>query len=75
MCHKKMTNLKGKKQADKIEKIKRNKEKSRIRETKHLLTNADISTDITVRYPKNNQKPKFIEKRKKSSKTEKLKNV
>ena len=51
------------------------KKKSRIRETKHLSTDADIITDITVRWTKNTKKPNFIEKRKKSSKTEKLKNV
>ena len=42
--------------------VKRLKEKSRIRETKHLST-------------KNTPKPDFFEKRKKSSKTQKLKNV
>ena len=50
-------------------------EKSRIRETKHLSTDADSSTDITVGWTKNTQKPDFFEKRKKSSKTQKLKNV
>ena len=49
--------------------------KSRIRETKHLSTDADISTNTTAGWPKNTQKPKFIEKRKKSSKLEKLKTV
>ena len=49
--------------------------KSRIRETKHLLTDADSSTDTTVGWTKNTQKPNFFEKRKKSSKTQKLKNV
>ena len=29
LCHKNLTNLKGKKQSDKIEKIKRNKEKTK----------------------------------------------
>ena len=48
---------------------------SRIRETKHLLTNADSSTDTTVGWTKNTQKPNFLEKRKKSSKMQKLKNV
>ena len=33
------------------------------------------STDTTVGWTKNTQKPKFFEKRKKSSKTQKLKNV
>ena len=49
--------------------------KSRIRETKHLSTDADSSTDTTVGWTKNTQKPKIFEKRKKSSKTQKLKNV
>ena len=53
----------------------RRKEKNRIRETKHLLTNAESSTDTTVGWTKNTQKPKFFEKLKKSSKTQKLKNV
>ena len=42
--------------------------KSRIRETKHLSTDADSSTKT-----KNTQKPNFFEKQKKSSKTQKLK--
>ena len=50
-------------------------EKSRIRETKHLSADADSSTDTTVWWTKNTQKPDFFEKRKKSSKTQKLKNV
>ena len=50
-------------------------EKSRIRETKHLSTDADSSTDTTVGWTKNTQKHNFFEKRKKSSKTQKLKNV
>ena len=50
-------------------------EKSRIRETKHLSTDADSSTDTTVGWTKNTQKPIFFEKRKTSSKTQKLKNV
>ena len=49
--------------------------KSRIRETKHLSTDADSSTDSTVGWTKNTRKPNFFEKRKKSSKTQKLKNV
>ena len=49
--------------------------KSRIRETKHLSTDANSSTHITVGWTKNTQKPNFFEKRKKSSKTQKLKNV
>ena len=51
------------------------KKKSRIRETKHLSTDADSSTDTTVGWTKNTKKPKFFEKRKKSSKTQKLKNI
>ena len=39
--------------------------KSRIRETKHVSTDADSSTDTTVGWTKNTQKPKFFEKRKK----------
>ena len=49
--------------------------KSLTRETKHLSIDADSSTDTTVGWTKNTQKPKFFEKRKKSSKTQKLKNV
>ena len=56
-------------------KEKEEENKSRIRETKHLSTNADSSTDITVGWTKITQKPNFFEKRKKSSKTQKLKNV
>ena len=36
----------------------------KIRETKHLSTNADSSTNCTVRWTKNTPKPKFVEKRK-----------
>ena len=49
--------------------------KSRIRETKHLSTDADSSTDTTEGWTKNIRKPNFFEKVKKSSKTQKLKNV
>ena len=49
--------------------------KSRIRETKHLSTDADSSTDTTVGWNKNTPKSIFFEKRKKSSQTQKLKNV
>ena len=49
--------------------------KSRIRETKHLLTDADSSTDTTIGWTKKTQKPKFVEKETKSSKTQKLKNI
>ena len=49
--------------------------KSRIRETKHLSTDADSSNDTTVGRTKNTRKPNFFEKRKKSIKTRKLKNV
>ena len=55
--------------------MKKKKKKSRIREKKHLSTDADSSTDTTVGWTKNTQKPDFFEKRKKSSKTQKLKNV
>ena len=47
--------------------------KSRIRETKHILTDADSSTDTTVGWTKNTQENNFFEKRKKSSKTQKFK--
>ena len=46
---------------------------SRIRETKHLSTDADSSTDAIGGWTKNTPKPDFFEKRKKSSKTQKLK--
>ena len=49
--------------------------KSRIRETKHLSTDADSSTDAIGGWTKNTPKPMFFEKLKKSSKTQKLKNV
>ena len=45
-------------------------EKSRIRETKHLSTDADSSTIAIVGWTKNKPKPNFFEKRKKSSKTQ-----
>ena len=60
---------------EKEEKNCDDEKKSRIRETKHLSTDADSSTDTTVGWTKNTQKPNFFEKRKKSSKTQKLKNV
>ena len=41
------------------------KKKSRIRETKHLSTDADSSTDTKVGWTKNSQKPNFFEKQKK----------
>ena len=41
--------------------------KFRIWETKNLSTDADSSTDTTVGWTKNTQKPKFFEKQKKSS--------
>ena len=41
--------------------------------TKHLSTDADSSTDTTIGWTKNSRKPNFFEKRKKSSKTQKLK--
>ena len=37
-------------------------EKSHVRETKHLSTNADSSTDTTVGWTKNTQKPEFKKK-------------
>ena len=46
-----------------------------IRETKHLSTDADSSTDTIEGWTKNTPKPDFFEKREKSSKTQKLKNV
>ena len=49
--------------------------KSCIRETKHLLTDVDSSTDTKIGWTNNTQKPDFFEKRKKSSITQKLKNV
>ena len=39
--------------------------KSRIRETKHLSTDADSSTNTTVGWTKNTKKPKFYGKTKK----------
>ena len=48
--------------------------KSRIRETKHLSTDADSSTDAIGGWTKNTQNPIFL-KRKTTSKTQKLKNV
>ena len=46
------------------------KKKSRIQETKHLLTDADSSTNAIGRWTKNTQKPDFFDKRKKSPKTQ-----
>ena len=54
---------------------KLNLKKSCIRETKHLSTDADSSTDAIGGWSENTPKPDFFEKRKKSSKTLKLKNV
>ena len=51
------------------------KQKSRVRETKHLSTDADSSTDAIGGWTKNTPKPDFFEKRKKSPKTQKLRNV
>ena len=51
------------------------KEKSHIRETKHLSTDAESSTDTTIGWTKNTKKPEFLKNRKKSCKTLKLKNV
>ena len=47
------------------------KKKSGIRETKHLSTDADSSTDAIGGWTKNTPKLIFFEKRKKSSKTQK----
>ena len=47
--------------------------KSCIRETKHLSTDADSSTDTTTGWTKNTQKHNFFEKRKKISKLQKPK--
>ena len=49
--------------------------KSRIRETSNLWTDADSSTDTTVEWTKNKQKPRKKFKSEKLSKTDKLKNV
>ena len=49
--------------------------KSRIRETKHLSTDADSSTDAIGGWTKNTPKPDFFEKQKKPSKMQKLKNI
>ena len=46
--------------------------KPRIQETKHLSTDADSSTDAIGGWTENTQKPNFLEKRKKSAKTQKL---
>ena len=50
-------------------------QKSCIQEIKHLSTDGDSSTDTTIEWTKNIPKPHFFEKRKNSSKTQKLKNV
>ena len=47
------------------------KKKSRLRETKHLSTDADSSTDAIGGWTKNTPKPDFFEKQKKSSETQK----
>ena len=46
-----------------------------MRETKHFSTDTDSSTDTTVGWTKNTQKPIFFKNRKKSSKTQKLKKI
>ena len=51
------------------------KKKSRIRETKHPLTDAHSSTDAIGGWSKNTPKPYFFEKQEKSPKLQKLKNV
>ena len=70
---KKITELKS--VLKKVMKLKKVLKKSRIRVTKHLSTDADSSTDTTVGWTKNSRKPNFFEKRKKSSKMQKLKNA
>ena len=52
-------------------------EKSCIRETEHLSTDADSSIDTTVGLTKNNQKPEFFKQLKKiiqNTKTQQQKN-
>ena len=46
-----------------------------MRETKHLSTDAESSTEAIGGWIKNTPKPNFFEKRKKSSKTQKPKTV
>ena len=41
----------------------------------HLSTDADSSIDAIGGWTKNTEKPDFFEKQKKSSKTQKLKNI
>ena len=50
-------------------------EKSRIWETKHISTDADSSTDTIEGWTKITPQPDYFEKREKSSKTQKLKNI
>ena len=64
---------KKKKQETKAKEL--TKKKSGMQETKQLLTDADSSTDAIGRWTKNTPKPNFFEKRKKSPKMQKLKNV
>jgi hypothetical protein len=54
--------------------LKFNNKKSRIRETKHLSTDAGSSTDAIGGWTENTQRPDFFEKRKKLQKTQKLRN-
>ena len=56
--------------AQKVQEIIGSK-KFRIREKKHLSTDADSSTDAIGGWTKNTPKPDFFEKRKKSFKTKK----
>ena len=51
------------------------KQKSCIRETKHLSTDADSSTDAIEGWTKNTPKTIFFEKWEKSSKAQKLQKV
>ena len=55
--------------------VRKRLKKSRIRETKHLSTDADSSTDVIGGWTKNTKKPDFFEKLKKSPKTQKLRNI
>ena len=66
----------NKKNNDVVQQIIRIK-KSRIRETKHLSTDADSSTNAIGLggWTTNTQKPDFFQKQKKSPKTQKLRNV
>ena len=51
------------------------RKKFSIWETKHLSTDADCSTDTTVGWTKNTQKPVYFENRKNHPKCKKIKNI